>query len=68
VRLSNRDLLDLVGRNLLLAPVVKLRSARRRGFAMVCAPLQLAVVPKVRRDAGGAEGVIANSPEENLRS
>jgi hypothetical protein len=30
--------------------------------------LQLAVVPEVRGDAGGAEGVIANFPEENIRS
>jgi hypothetical protein len=59
-RLSDGDPLDLVERNLVLSAVIKLGCPRRFVVSDLLGHFQLAAVLQIRRDAGRAEGMIAN--------
>ena len=56
----DRDPLDLVERNLILSAVIKLGGPRRFVVGDLLGHFQLAAVLQIRRDAGRAEGMIAD--------
>jgi hypothetical protein len=57
----DRDSLDLVERNLVLSAVIKLGCPRRFMVGDLLRNFQLAAVLQIRRDAGRAEGMIADA-------
>src|SRR5580704_3937494 len=57
---SDRNPLDLVERNLVLSAVIKLGCPRRFVVSNLLRDFQLAAVLQIGRDAGRAEGVIAD--------
>jgi hypothetical protein len=60
MRLLNRNPLDLVERNFIISPVIELGCPRRFVVRDLLRDLEFTAVLEIRRDAGRAEGMIAN--------
>jgi hypothetical protein len=62
--LSNHDPLDLIERDLIVAPVIEAGGARALMVGHLLRDFELAAVAQVFGDAGGAEGVIADPGQD----
>ena len=60
LRISNQYPLDLIERDLIVAPVVEAGGSRALVIGHLLRDLELAAVAQVLGDAGGAEGVAAD--------